>query len=124
MIRLDHIEVAATDPRASAYALASILGTDEPTLHGPPDMIRVTVDHGTFIVFYKAPAVVRPERIAFDLDAASFAEAVRRLRERNIPFSDDPADPTNGRTHHPYGGAGRLFYVDADGHRFELEALL
>jgi hypothetical protein len=36
-----------------------------------------------------------------------------------MPFGSSPRDPTNGRTDHPLAPRG-LFWVDPDGHLFEL----
>jgi catechol 2,3-dioxygenase-like lactoylglutathione lyase family enzyme len=54
------------------------------------------------------------------VDEQVFSGAIARLRERGLRFGNDPADPSNGQTADPLGGAGRIYFVDPDGHLFEL----
>ena len=54
------------------------------------------------------------------MTAPVLAGAIGRLRQRGLPFGNDPADPANGRTDDPLGGQGRIYFHDADGHLFEL----
>lgn len=119
MIRLDHIGIEARDARASAQALARLLGTGEPGVGGADgDMFRVDLEHGAFLLFNTSQSV-NPAHVAFRVDAARFAEVVARLRGRGVPFGNDPAAPANGLTADPLGGEGRVYFVDENGHLFE-----
>ena len=120
MIQIDHIGIAAHDALESARALAEILGAGEPTTDGADDdMLRVNVDHGAFLLF-SASKTVNQEHIAFRVDRGRFADVVARLRGRGWAFGNDPEDPRNGRTDDPLGGEGRVYFVDANGHLFEV----
>jgi catechol 2,3-dioxygenase-like lactoylglutathione lyase family enzyme len=120
MIRIDHIGIAARDAFASARALADILGAAEPTVDGADDdMARVDLDGGAFLLF-STSTTVAPEHIAFCVDRNRFDGVVVRLRERGVAFGNEPDDPRNGRTDDPLGGAGRVYFVDENGHLFEV----
>jgi catechol 2,3-dioxygenase-like lactoylglutathione lyase family enzyme len=43
-----------------------------------------------------------------------------RLRSLGVPFGNQPEEPHNGRTDDPLGGAGRVYFVDENGHLFEV----
>jgi hypothetical protein len=47
---------------------------------------------------------------------------VDRLRAAGIAFGNDPEDPANGQTADPFGGHGRLYFADPNGHFFEVIA--
>jgi catechol 2,3-dioxygenase-like lactoylglutathione lyase family enzyme len=120
MIHIDHIGLAALDARASAQALAAILGADEPTPDGADDdMFRIELADGAFVLFNPA-ATVPPAHVAFRGAPVWFAGVVARLRERGVAFGNDPEDPANGQTDDPLGGAGRVYFRDANGHLFEV----
>jgi catechol 2,3-dioxygenase-like lactoylglutathione lyase family enzyme len=122
MLRVDHIGIPAHDARASATALAEILGAPEPATDGADgDMFRVELEDGSFILFSPAPSgKVNVVHVAFRVDEARFAAIVKRLGERSIPFGNEPDDTRNGRTDDPLGGAGRVYFVDANHHLFEV----
>jgi catechol 2,3-dioxygenase-like lactoylglutathione lyase family enzyme len=120
LIQIDHIGVAAHDALASARALAAILGAAEPVVDGPDgDMYRVDLAHGAFLLFNRS-RTVSPAHVAFRVEHSRFVEVVTRLRERGWPFGNDPDDPRNGQTDDPLGGAGRVYFVDDNGHLFEV----
>jgi catechol 2,3-dioxygenase-like lactoylglutathione lyase family enzyme len=120
MIRLDHIAIEARDAQASARALAHILGTGEPAADGADgDMFRLDLENGAFLLFNTSQSV-NPAHIAFRVDATRFAEVVARLRGRNVPFGNDPEAPANGLTSDPLSGQGRVYFVDENGHLFEV----
>ena len=120
MIQIDHIGMAAHNALTSARDLAAILGTGEPALEGADDdMYRIDLEHGAFLVFNQS-TTVNPEHVAFRVDPDRFAEVVTRLRERGLPFGNDPEDPRNGKTDDPLGGAGRVYFVDENEHLFEV----
>jgi catechol 2,3-dioxygenase-like lactoylglutathione lyase family enzyme len=120
MIQVDHIGIAAHDALASAQALAEILGAPAPTVEGADDdMYRVDLERGSFLLFSPAQTVDFAH-IAFRVDAGRVAEVVARLRARGVPFGNDHQDTRNGKTEDPLGGAGRVYFVDANGHLFEV----
>jgi len=120
MIEIDHIGMASRDARASAGALADILGAAAPVVDGADgDMFRVNLDHRASLLFSTADTVT-PEHVAFRVDATRFAQVVTRLRQRNMTFGNDPENPENGETDDPLGGAGRVYFFDANGHLFEV----
>jgi catechol 2,3-dioxygenase-like lactoylglutathione lyase family enzyme len=119
MIRFDHIGIPARNALASARSLADILGAGEPIADGADgDMFRIDLEHG-FVLFATAPEVA-PHHIAFAVDPARFADVVARLGALAVPFGNDPEDPHNGLTSDPLGGSGRVYFVDRDGHLFEV----
>jgi catechol 2,3-dioxygenase-like lactoylglutathione lyase family enzyme len=120
MIEIDHMGIAARDARASARALAELLGAPEPVADGADgDMYRVDLEHRASLLF-STSETVGPQHIAFRVDEGRFAAVVTRLRERGVPFGNDPEDPRNGSTDDPLGGAGRVYFLDANGHLFEV----
>lgn len=120
MIKIDHIGIAARDARGSAHTLAEILGAPAPVVDGADDdMYRVDLDHGASLLFATSENVSF-EHIAFRVDSERFAAVIERLRQRGIAFGNDPEDPRNGRTNDPLGGPGRAYFVDANGHLFEV----
>jgi catechol 2,3-dioxygenase-like lactoylglutathione lyase family enzyme len=120
MIQIDHIGIAARDARRSARALAEILGAPEPSADGAGgDMYRVDLDHGASLLFNTSDAVA-PEHVAFRVDEPAFTNVLARLRERGLAYGNDPENPRNGETADPLGGAGRVYFVDENGHLFEV----
>lgn len=83
------------------------------------DLYRVDLAHGAALLFSTSETVA-VEHIAFRVEPARFAEVVTRLRERGIAFGNDPENPRNGELSCPLGGAGRLYFVDENGHLFEV----
>ncbi len=63
---------------------------------------------------------VRIDHVALRVDADRFAAVVAGLRERGVPFGNDPAAPGNGRTDDDLGEAGRVYFADPDGHLIEV----
>jgi len=120
MIELDHIGIAAQNALESARTLAEILGAGEPVPDGADgDMYRVDLAHAASLLFSRSDTVAAAH-IAFRVAPQRFAEVVVRLQQRGMPFGNDPDDPRNGRTDDPIGGAGRVYFVDGNGHLFEV----
>ncbi|MFO0605234.1 MAG: hypothetical protein U0324_18790 [Polyangiales bacterium] len=82
-------------------------------------MLRIDLAHGAFVLFSPSDAP-RPAHVAFRVAAGRFADVVARLRARGVAFGNDPLDPTNGETGDPLGGAGRLYFLDGNGHLWEV----
>jgi catechol 2,3-dioxygenase-like lactoylglutathione lyase family enzyme len=118
-VTLDHVGVPAADPEAAARFLADVLGTGVVAPAGPDgDMFNLSVGQRA-LTYVRAP-VRDGHHIALRVDEQVFSGAIARLRERGLRFGNDPADPSNGQTADPLGGAGRIYFVDPDGHLFEL----
>lgn len=99
--------------------LGEILGEGLTTPEGPDgDMFNLSVGQRA-LTWFEAP-VQDPHHIAFRVTEGSFLAAIERLNERAIPFGNDPGDPTNGKMDDPLGGRGRIYFVDPNGHLFEL----
>jgi catechol 2,3-dioxygenase-like lactoylglutathione lyase family enzyme len=121
MIEIDHIALAAHDPSASARFLADLLGLEPPAVDGPDgDMYRVELG-SAFLLFARADAVAA-QHMAFRVDARAFREVVARLASHAVPFGNDPEDLDNGLASDPLGGSGRVYFVDPNGHLFEVTA--
>ncbi len=120
MIEVDHIRIASRDAHESALTLAEILGTAEPSIAGANgEMSRVDLEQRPSLLF-DTSETVGLEHIAFRVDNIRFAEVVTRLRERGLPFGNHPEDPRNGKTDDFLGGTGRIFFLNSDGHLFEV----
>jgi catechol 2,3-dioxygenase-like lactoylglutathione lyase family enzyme len=120
LIQIDHIGIPARDPLASAQQLAEIIGAPKPTADGADgDMFRVEVGQSAFVLFNPAEKIDRVH-VAFRVDRASFAAVVARLTERRVSFGNEPDETRSGKTDDPLGGQGRLYFVDDNGHLFEV----
>jgi catechol 2,3-dioxygenase-like lactoylglutathione lyase family enzyme len=116
---IDHVGIPAADPQASARFLASILAEGEVTPEGPDgEMARLGVGDGALTWF--ALAAHEPHHVAFKVTGTVLDGAISRLRQRGVPFGNDPGDPANGHTDDPLGGAARIYFHDPNGHLFEL----
>jgi catechol 2,3-dioxygenase-like lactoylglutathione lyase family enzyme len=58
--------------------------------------------------------------MAFQVSPEEFVDVAARLRAAGVAFGNDPEVPTNGEVTDPLGGAGRAYFVDRDGHLFEV----
>jgi catechol 2,3-dioxygenase-like lactoylglutathione lyase family enzyme len=119
-VEIDHLGLPATDAQASACWLAEILDLEPPVPDGPDgDMFNVSLGGGASILFVTDPAAAG-HHVAFAVSETQFAETVNRLRTRNIAFGNEPDDPANGQTSDPLGGKGRVYFLDPNGHFFEV----
>jgi catechol 2,3-dioxygenase-like lactoylglutathione lyase family enzyme len=114
-IAIDHVGIPAADPWAAARFLGEILAEGEVTPDGPDGEMA---SHSSLSYF--GLAAHEPHHIAFRVTGPVLADATGRLRQRGVPFGNDPGDPANGRTDDPLGGRARIYFHDADGHLFEL----
>jgi catechol 2,3-dioxygenase-like lactoylglutathione lyase family enzyme len=120
MIQIDHIGIPAVDARSSARRLAEILGCPEPSVDGPDrDMYRIEVGLGAFVLFNPAPHV-DVLHMAFRVGRERFEAIVARLQSARISFGNEPDHPSNGQTDDPLGGHGRVYFLDENGHLFEV----
>lgn len=117
-VRVDHIGLPCRDPEISAQFLAGLFALPvEPD--GPNGEFRcVLLDGGMFIVFQTAGKIA-PSHIAFAVEPDVFAAMVDALRAGGIAYGNDPEATSNGESHDPLGGRGRVYFRDPDGHLFE-----
>lgn len=54
------------------------------------------------------------QHLGFSVDGQSFDQILDRLRERNVTFGNNPFEPDNQRTDHPFASHG-LFWTTLDG---------
>ncbi|MGC0415645.1 VOC family protein [Embleya sp. AB8] len=118
-ITLNHTIVPAKDHNAAARFFATIMGLEQL----PPDgadghFAPVRVNEGLTLDFMIAPAA-EGHHLAFDVDPVTFDAVLSRLRQAEIPYGNDPADPTNGRIDHPLCARG-LFFADDSGNLYEV----
>jgi catechol 2,3-dioxygenase-like lactoylglutathione lyase family enzyme len=122
-VRIDHFALPARDADWSARFLATLLG-DVPTRPEGPDgdMTSVRLDHGALLLYMTAPAAeVHRGHVALRVDPDRFAHVVDELRERDLPFGNDPSDQANGETSDPLcDGGRRVYFTDPDGHLIEI----
>lgn len=121
MIQIDHIGIAARDTKSSANRLAEILGMEPPIVDGAEgDMYRLNFGYGTFILFNPAETITLAH-VAFRVSKSHFDTIVERLRSLGIAFGNRHDDTQNGHTEDfELGGLGRIYFVDENGHLFEV----
>ena len=121
MIKVDHIRIASRNALESARALAEVLGVAEPRVAGKDgEMSCLDLEQQPSLLL-EPSETVGLEHIAFRVDQRRFTEVVSRLREDGIEFGNHPDNPHNGRTDDPLGVAtGRVFFLNTDGHLFEV----
>ncbi len=121
MIAVDHVGIVAHDAAAAAQFLSEVLGLEPPVPDGADgDMYRLTI--GSAFLSFSTSVTVPAQHIAFRVDFETLNDVVQRLRQKCLPFGNDPEDPANGQTSDPLGGSGRVYFVDPNGHLFEVAA--
>jgi catechol 2,3-dioxygenase-like lactoylglutathione lyase family enzyme len=117
---IDHLGLPATNAEEAAQWFSEILGLQAPVADGPDgDMYNVRLSSASSVLFV-TEASVASQHMAFGVSEANFTAIVDRLRERGIPFGNDPEDPANGTTLDPLGGKGRVYFSNPDGHFLEV----
>ena len=118
-VTIDHVGIPVADPGASARFLGEILGEGVATSEGPDgEMVNLSVGHSA-LTYFGLPAH-EPHHVAFRVTESVFTGVIERLRQRDMPFGNDPGDPSNRQTSDPLGGPGRIYFRDPNGHLFEL----
>ncbi len=118
-IVIDHVGIPAADPWVSARFLREILAEGEITPEGP-DGEMASLSVGDSALTYFGLAADESHHVALRVTGPVLAGAIGRLRQRGMPFGNDPADPANERTDDPLGGKARIYFHDSSRHLFEL----
>jgi catechol 2,3-dioxygenase-like lactoylglutathione lyase family enzyme len=123
MIALDHIGVMVRDAVASARFLSEILGLEPGTPDGPEgEMVSLPICQSGTLLFCPSNHVAA-QHIAFRVDPVAFAAVVNRLRSKGVAFGNEPEDLANGQSADTHGGGhGRVYFLDPNGHLFEVVA--
>jgi catechol 2,3-dioxygenase-like lactoylglutathione lyase family enzyme len=122
MIAIDHIGVLARDVSSSALFMAEILGLAPGFPDGPEgEMFRLPVNESSALLYFPADQIPGLH-IAFRVDTSTFDGVVARLRARGLTFGNDPEDQTNMQASDFLGGHGCVFFLDPNGHLFEVFA--
>ena len=123
MIALDHVAIPARDGAGSARFLAEVLGLAPPVPAGPEGEMSWLSIPGSGALLFSPADTVAGQHVAFRVDPATFADVVNRLRAKGVAFGNDPEDRANMQTADPVGGgAGRVYFLDPNGHLFEVVA--
>lgn len=118
-IILNHVVVCAADNLTAARSFADVMGLRLGPFEGIDGKFATVPVNDSLTLFFVTADSAAPQHLAFEVDAASFAAILGRLREHGIPFGNDPRDPANGRTDHPLAAQG-CFWHDGDGPLFEV----
>ena len=116
---IDHIGIPAAEPWAAARFLGEILAAGEVEPDGPAASGQPQ-NRGPFSLSYFGLPSHEPYHVALRVTGPLLADVIGRLRQRGVPFGNNPGDTANGRTDDPLGGAARIFFNDVEGNLFEL----
>ncbi len=117
-VEFNHTIVAASDARATAQFLASVLGLEV----GPPygRFLPVATSNGvTLDVAETDQDPITPQHYAFLVDDDEFDAIFARIRQAGIDYYADPHHRQPGRINHRDGGRG-LYFDDPNGHNLEI----
>lgn len=115
-IVIDHVVIPAYDHEASARFFARIMGLSYagPDRHFAP--VRVS---DTFTIAFVQAGQFAGYHLGFHIGEDDFDPILSQLQAAGVAYGNDPHEPANMRTGHPFGGRG-LFFVDPNGHLFEV----
>src|SRR5262245_48601542 len=114
-ITLDHTIVPAKDNEASARFFADIMGLhfEGSDRHFAP--VRV---NDTLTLDFCNAETFEGHHLAFHVGEEEFDAIVGRITARGLSYGNDPHDPSNRKTDHPFGGRG-VYFTDPNGHLLE-----
>ena len=117
-VQLNHTIVHATDKKASADFLASLLGLEVQPQFGP--FLPVVTANGVALDYMDAgDAPVTPQHYAFLVSEADFDAIFGRIRSAGLTYYADPHRQRVNEINHNDGGRG-LYWADPDGHSMEI----
>ncbi|MFN8439838.1 MAG: VOC family protein [Caldilineaceae bacterium] len=123
MLRFDHVFVFAKDAKRSSDFLAQILGIPPALPSGPDgDIYRLEIEAAGAVQYHPHDGEIPTHHIAFRVDRATFDAALKRLQQMGIEYGNDPEETKNLKYSDFLGGYGRIFFLDPDGHLFEIVA--
>ncbi|HWM39859.1 MAG TPA: VOC family protein [Streptomyces sp.] len=117
-VQLNHTIVHATDKKASADFLASLLGLEVQPQFGP--FLPVVTANGVALDYMDAgDAPVTPQHYAFLVTEEDFDAIFGRIRGAGLTYYADPHRQGVNEINHNDGGRG-LYWADPDGHFMEI----
>jgi catechol 2,3-dioxygenase-like lactoylglutathione lyase family enzyme len=116
-ITLNHTIVWCKDQVKSASFIAEVLGLPVPRrfLH----FLIVDLANHVSLDYYESMQHLAVQHYAFLVSDAEFDAIYQRIQNLNIPIWADPARAVPDQINHHFGGRG-LYFVDPDGHLFEI----
>lgn len=121
-ITIDHVAIPVRDPETSARFLSNLLGLPPASTTGPEGEMRLLPVGEAGALLFTPAETVSGQHLAFRVDEPAFSGVVDRLRATGVAFGNDPEEPGNGLTADPFGGRGRIYFLDPDGHFYEVVA--
>lgn len=117
-VQLNHTIVHATDKKASADFLASLLGLEVQPQFGP--FLPVVTANGVALDYMDAgDTPVTPQHYAFLVTEEDFDAIFGRIRGAGLTYYADPHRKGVNEINHNDGGRG-LYWADPDGHFMEI----
>ncbi|GII00485.1 VOC family protein [Planobispora takensis] len=116
-VELNHTIVAASDKKASADFLASILGLAVGAPYGP--FLPVETGNGVTLDFMDHDGPITPQHYAFLISEEEFDTIFERIRQAGVTYYADPGHRQPGRINRNDGGRG-LYFEDPDRHNLEI----
>ncbi|GAB2835419.1 VOC family protein [Streptomyces sp. NPDC054796] len=117
-VQLNHTIVHATDKKASADFLATLLGLEVQPQYGP--FIPVVTGNEVALDFADAgDGPITPQHYAFIVSEDEFDAIFGRIKDSKITYYADPHRQRPGEINHNDGGRG-VYWSDPDGHILEI----
>jgi catechol 2,3-dioxygenase-like lactoylglutathione lyase family enzyme len=117
-VQLNHTIVHASDKKASAEFLASLLGLEVQPQFGP--FLPVTVANDVSLDYMDAgDTPVTPQHYAFLVSEEEFDAIFGRIQSAGLTYYADPFRAHPMEINHNDGGRG-VYWSDPDGHNLEI----
>ncbi|RLV01309.1 bleomycin resistance protein [Streptomyces griseocarneus] len=117
-VKLDHTAVYASDRRASAEFLASILGLEVGAPFGP--FLPVDLGNGVTLDYFELrDRPIQSNHYAFLVPDEDFDAMIGRLEAAGSTYYADPHHTEPGKINNLFGGRG-AYFTDPDGHNMEI----